>query len=147
MKLLFIGATITWDALAVAQGYLEQTELGSDYGNYDLEKVGQAFTIGIDDWGRDIWVLGSTRPVLIKKIVAELIKVGYPWAQEVEVIAFKLPGQRILLWLLAMASWPVLGKFIKPYINIWAERFYGLWWQEGRKIWTKLNHGCDKLEP
>jgi len=123
LKKLLVGESITWDTLAVALGYLgQQISQNQWYGNMALEKKGSALAVGKDKWGNQVFVLGSAQPKIIKKVVQEISKLGYPRVAEVEVISIKLPGQRWLRWLVKMARWKIIGT-IALRLTAWVAGF------------------------
>ncbi|MGE5381462.1 MAG: hypothetical protein ACM3NT_10410 [Methylocystaceae bacterium] len=138
MKVLFIGYSTAWDAMAAALGYLRQPiDANPWFGDYNLEQKG-AIEVGVDRLGREVYVLGSSRPQLVKKVVEELIKVGYPRADAVEVIVLQLPGQKRVSQMLRLARWPLLGTISKQYIAKWAAKQGRIWWQTGQSLSLKI---------
>jgi len=145
LKLLFIGHTIAWDTMAAALGYLElPLDHNNWYGNNQLEKQGGAIPVGTDNRGREVYVLGSTRPQLIKKVVGELLKVGYPSAEPVEVIILKMPRQKALRYLVLLTGLPIIGGLIRRYTYKWSQPWSGMWWQQGYQMSGAGNRGCEQ---
>lgn len=148
MKKLFVGASISWDSLAVALGYLGQPLTHNNwYGNPDLQKKGAALSLGHDLKGNEVVVMGSPQPAIIRKVVEEIMKLGCPDTEPVEVIVLDLPGQATIHRLLTMARWSVGGNLALKLTGLIAERYCHTWWDEGGRLLHTEKQGCDQNHP
>lgn len=142
MKKLFVGASISWDSLAAALGYLGQPlSYNNWYGNCRLQTKGSALVAGDDQNGNQIIVMGSPHPAIIKKVVDELIKLGCPNTEQVEVVVLELPGQDLIRRLVTMARWPLVGAFVLNWVTKYAARYAQTWWDEGSRMRQQENRG------
>lgn len=140
MKILLIGESITWDTLAAALGYLGEPLQGNNwYGNTAVEQRGSVLEVGQDKKGNQVYVLGSSRPQIIAKVIDEISRLGYPRVAPVKVIIIKVPGQYWVRMLVRMARWRMLGYLALKAASIIARKYEHIWWQEGRNLaGTKL---------
>ncbi len=117
MKILLVGKTGVFDTLAVAYGFLNQTDIYNCpyFGDLTLENSKKLVGIGADTAGNELFVVGFKIPEIISQINQELESLSNINQQECwQVISISIKGENTT-WLLAwLANAPLLGPmFLK----------------------------------
>ena len=119
MKILMVGKTGVFDTLAVALGYLNQTDIAcySYFGDLATEKARRILEVG-EEQGHKVFIVNHKNPRIIMEINHELATLSGLGEQEsLQVIPLSIAGENLSWLLIKLASLPLLGKL---FLN-WAK--------------------------
>lgn len=148
MKILLVGKTGVFDALAVAAGYLDQMEIynSPNFADINLENSKKLVKAGADGRGNELFVVGHNAPEVVPIVNQEfetLSKINEN--ERIQVIPIKVAGENTTWVLSKLANLSLVGKlFLQWAKRRTLNRSYYLW-EQGKNLHIET-HLMDKTD-